>query len=110
MTVIVQRMCNSCIDRNIVGGIRFESVCLTIHDSKIPPVSDDFTKYAEICTQLFSPTASETDILGEIIHAGIETMHMLAQMDKDQRKEDETNLQRKLRLMNENVQYGRVNE
>ena len=109
MTVLVQRMCNSRIDRNIVGGVRFESVRLTIHDSKIPPTNDDFTKYAEICTQLFPPTASETDILGEIIHAGIETMHMLAQMDKDHR-EDETDLQRKLRLMNENVHYGRVNE
>lgn len=88
MTVTVQRMCNSRIDRNIVGGVRFESVRLTIHDSKIPPVNDDFTKYAEICTQLFPPTASETVILGEIIHAGIETMHMLAQMDAEKQEQE----------------------
>ncbi len=83
MTVHVQRMCNSRIDRNIVGGVRFESVRISIHDSKIPPTSDDFTKYAQICTQLFPPTASETEILAEILHAGIETMHMLAQMDRE---------------------------
>ena len=42
-------------------------------------------------------------------YRGIETMHMLAQMDKDKNKE-ETDMQRKLRLMNENVQYGKVKE
>ena len=83
MTVIVQRMCNSRIDRNIVGGVRFESLRVSIHDSKLAPCSDDFTKYAEICTQLFPPTEPETNILAEILHAGIETLHMLAQMDKD---------------------------
>lgn len=82
MTVAVQRMCNSRIDRNIVGGVRFESVRISIHNSNFLP-DGDFTKYAEICTQLFAPTEPETNILAEIIHAGIETLHMLAQMDKD---------------------------
>lgn len=87
MTVKVQRMCNSRIDRNVVGGVRFESVRITIHNSTFEVGGDDFSKYAEICTQLFAPTEPETNILAEIIHAGIETLHMLAQMDKDKQKE-----------------------
>ena len=86
MTVKVQRLCNSSIDRNIVGGVRFESVRISIHNSTFNP-DGDFSKYAEICTQLFPPTEPETNILAEIIHAGIETMHMLAQMDKEKEKE-----------------------
>lgn len=88
MTVSVQRICNSRIDRNIVGGVRFESLRVTIHNSPFQVGGDDFAKYAEICTQLFAPTEPETDILAEIIHAGIETLHMLAQMDKDKDKQE----------------------
>lgn len=87
MTVIVQRMCNSHVDRNIVGGIRFESVRISIHNSQFNH-DGDFSKYAEICTQLFPPMEPETNILAEIIHAGIETMHMLAQMDAEKQEQE----------------------
>ena len=87
MTVIVQRMCNSRIDRNIVGGIRFESLRVSIHDSKIAPTSDDFAKYAEICTDMFPSYTPETDILAEIIHYGIETMHAMVRIGKDHDRE-----------------------
>ena len=87
MSVIVQRMCNSRIDRNVVGGIRFESLRVTIHNSHIPPESSDFTKYAEICTDMFPSDAPETDILAEIIHYGIETMHAMVRIGKDHDRE-----------------------
>ena len=87
MTVKVQRMCNSRIDRNVVGGVRFESVRITINDSRIPPESSDFTKYAEICTDMFPSDAPETDILAEIIHYGIETMHAMVRIGKDHDRE-----------------------
>lgn len=89
MTVTVQRMCNSRIDRNIVGGVRFESVRITIHNSTFAVGGDDFAKYAEICTQLFSPATPETDILAEIIHMGIDAMHMLARMDREKQEAKE---------------------
>ena len=82
MTVSVQRICNTRIDRNIVGGVRFESVRVTIHNSTMP-CSRDFEKYAEICTDMFPSDAPETDILAEIIHAGIETMYTMARMDAE---------------------------
>lgn len=88
MTVLVQRMCNSRIDRNVSGGIRFESVRITIHNSTFEIGGDDFSKYAKVCTQLFPPTTPETDILAEIIHTGIETMHMLAQMDAEKQEQE----------------------
>ena len=87
MTVKVQRMCNSRIDRNVVGGVRFESVRITINDSRIPPESSDFTKYAEICTDMFPSDTPETVVLSEIIHYGIETMHAMVRMGKDRDKE-----------------------
>lgn len=89
MTVKVQRMCNSRIDRNIAGGVRFESVRITIHNSSIGVPSDDFTKYAKICTQLFNPVTPEVDILAEIIHMGIQDMYMLAKMDEERNKLEE---------------------
>lgn len=76
MTVTVQRMCNSRIDRNLVQAVRFESVKVTIRDT-------DFIKYAIVVAQLFPPSVPETDILAEIMHEGIKTMHMLAQMDME---------------------------
>lgn len=86
MTVSVQRLCNTRIDRNIVGGVRFESVRITIHDTKIPG-SYDFRKYAEICTDMFPSDTPETDILAEIIHYGIETMHAMVRIGKDHDRE-----------------------
>lgn len=74
MTVTVQRMCNSRIDRNLVQAVRFESVKVTIRDT-------DFIKYAIVAAQLFPPSVPETDILGEIIRAGIAHLHMIAMMD-----------------------------
>lgn len=88
MTVSVQRICNTRIDRNVVGGIRFESVRVTIHDSTTP-CSRDFEKYAEICTDMFPSDAPETDILAEIIHYGIETMHAMVRIGKDHDREAE---------------------
>lgn len=89
MTVKVQRMCNSRIDRNVSGGIRFESVRITIHNSTFEIGGDDFSKYAKVCTQLFPPTTPETDILAEIIHMGIQDMYMLAKMDEERNRIEE---------------------
>jgi hypothetical protein len=89
MTVHVQRLCNTRIERNIANGVRFESVRITIRNSFAALGSEDFRKYVEICTQLFPPSEPETNILAEIIHTGIETMHMLAQMDKDKQEAKE---------------------
>ena len=86
MTVSVQRICNTRIDRNVVGGIRFESVRVTIHDSAFK-CTDDFRKYAEICTDMFPSDTPETDILAEIIHYGIETMHAMVRIGKDHDRE-----------------------
>ena len=86
MTVTVQRICNTHIDRNIVGGVRFESVRVTIHNSTMP-CSSDFVKYAEICTDMFPSDTPETDILAEIIHYGIETMHAMVRIGKDHDRE-----------------------
>ena len=88
MSVKVQRLCNSRIDRyEIVKGIRFESLRITINDSRIPPESSDFTKYAEICTDMFPSDTPETNILAEIIHYGIETMHAMVRIGKDHDRE-----------------------
>ena len=89
MTVKVQRMCNSRIDRNVVGGVRFESVRITIHNSTFEVGGDDFSKYAKICTQLFNPMTPECNILAEIIHMGIQDMYMLAKMDEERNKTEE---------------------
>ena len=89
MTVKVQRMCNSRIDRNVVGGVRFESVRITIHNSMFEVGGDDFSKYATICTQLFNPMTPECNILAEIIHMGIQDMYMLAKMDEERNKLEE---------------------
>ena len=86
MTVSVQRICNTRIDRNIVGGVRFESVRVTIHNSTMP-CSRDFEKYTEICTDMFPSDTPETDILAEIIHYGIETMHAMVRIGKDHDRE-----------------------
>ena len=83
MTVKIQRLFNSRIDRNIVDGVMFESLRITIHNARHGMGKDDFEKYAQIVTQLFNPTVPETDILAEIIHAGIETMYTMARMDAE---------------------------
>lgn len=87
MTVDVQRLCNTRIDRNISNGVRFESLRITIRNSFVPG-SEDFNKYVEIVNQLYAPSVPETDILAEIIHTGIETMHMLAQMDAEKQEQE----------------------
>lgn len=74
MTVSVQRMCNTRIDRNLAQAVRFESVKVTIRDT-------DFIKYAIVVAQLFPPSVPETDILAEIMHEGIKAMHAMAMMD-----------------------------
>ena len=86
MTVDVQRLCNTRIDRNISNGVRFESLRITIRNSFVPG-SEDFNKYVEIVNQLYAPSVPETDILAEIIHYGIETMHAMVRMGKDRDKE-----------------------
>ena len=43
MTVDVQRLCNTRIDRNISNGVRFESLRITIRNSFVPG-SEDFNK------------------------------------------------------------------
>lgn len=86
MTVSVQRICNTRIDRSVVVGIRFESVRVMIRDSGFNH-TDDFSKYAEICTDMFPSDAPETDILAEIIHYGIETMHAMVRIGKDHDRE-----------------------
>ena len=87
MTVKIQRLFNSRIDRNIVGGVMFESLRITIHNARHGMGKDDFEKYAQIVTQLFNPTVPETDILAEIIHYGIETMHAMVRIGRDHDRE-----------------------
>ena len=90
MSVIVQRMCNSRIDRNVVGGIRFESLRITLADGKSAPgkaYQNDYALFEHIQRRLFNSETPLTDILEEVIHHGLLTLDAIAKMDEDRDRE-----------------------